>query len=219
MKIYLEQRNLSDDVAKVIRKMILNGTFKPGERLNQAQLAEDMNISRGPIREALKLLENEGLIKHETNKGTSVTTLSSKDAYEIYSLRGLLESEAARLAAANITDKDFARLDELLEEFEDAFLAKDLEQEASCDIKFHGMIVQLSNHQRLIRMHQQLDTQVGAMFLTVANKLPSRASMVIENHQVLIDTLRTKDFDKIKRVFSEHYLDAVKGLAKLNTDK
>ena len=215
MKIYLEQRNLSDDVAKLIRKMILNGTFKPGERLNQAQLAEDMNISRGPIREALKLLENEGLIKHETNKGTSVTTLSTKDAYEIYSLRGLLESEAARLAAANITDKDFARLDELLEEFEDAFLAKDLEQEASCDIKFHGMIVQLSNHQRLIRMHQQLDTQVGAMFLTVANKLPLRASMVIENHQILMDTLRTKDFDKIKRAFSEHYLDAVKGLAKL----
>ncbi|NHM32963.1 GntR family transcriptional regulator [Neobacillus terrae] len=218
MKFFLEQRNLSDDVANIIRKMIFNGTLKPGERLNQAQLAEEMNISRGPVREALKLLENEGLIKHETNKGTFVTTLSMKDAYEIYTLRALLEGEAALLASANITEKDFTRLEELLEELETAFLEKDLEQEARCDIQFHGTIVQLSKHKRLIRMHQQLDTQVGAMFLTVANKLPSRASMVVENHELLIDTLRTRDLQKIKRVFSEHYVNAVKALAKQKAD-
>jgi DNA-binding GntR family transcriptional regulator len=217
MKINLEQRNLSDDVAKIIRKMILNGTFKPGERLNQAQLAEEMNISRGPIREALKLLENEGLIKHETNKGTFVTTLSMQDAYEIYTLRALLEGEAALLAAAHITEKDYLRLEELLAEFATAFKENDLEKEANCDIRFHGTIVQLSKHQRLIRMHQHLDTQVGAMFLTVANMLPVRASMVIENHKLLIDTLRTRDLGKIKRSFSEHYVDAVKALANLKT--
>jgi DNA-binding GntR family transcriptional regulator len=213
MKFYIEHRNLSDDVTKIIRKMIFNGTLKPGERLNQVQLAEELNISRGPVREALKLLENEGLIKHETNKGTYVTTLSMKDAYEIYTLRAILEGEAAVMAAANITESDFTRLEELLKQLKEAFLQKDLEQEANCDILFHRTIVQLSKHDRLIRMHQQLDTLVGAMFLTVANKLPTRASMVVENHQLLIDILRTHNLEKIKKAFSKHYVDAVNALA------
>ena len=107
----LNHQTLSDNVAGLIRKMIFNGTLKPGERINQAQLAETLNISRGPIREALRMLQNEGLIKHETNRGTFVTTLSSQDAYEIYTLRALLEGEAAQLAIPNLTDKDFTRLE------------------------------------------------------------------------------------------------------------
>lgn len=219
MNFYLEQRTLSDDVAKIIRKMILNGTLKPGERLNQVQLAEQLNISRGPVREALKLLQNEGLIKHEINKGTYVTTLSMQDAYEIYTLRALLEAEAARLASTNLSEKDFQRLEELLDDFTRAFEQQDLEWEASCDIQFHNMIVQGSQHQRLIRMHKQLDTQVGAMFLTVANKLPIRASQVVENHRLLLETLKNSQQEKIKQVFAEHYTEALKELIEEKPEK
>ncbi|RHW38031.1 GntR family transcriptional regulator [Neobacillus notoginsengisoli] len=208
----LNHENLSDHVAKIIRKMILNGTLKPGDKVNQAQLAESLNISRGPIREALHLLQNEGLIKHETNKGTHVTTLSAQDAYEIYSLRALLESKAAELAMMNLTPAEFTQLEKLLEEFRTSLFADDLEKEAICDINFHKVIVKASHHQRLIRMHEQLDIQVGAMFLTVVNKLPVRATKVVENHQKLLDALRSSDRARVAKEFSEHYIHTLNEL-------
>ncbi|WP_366161171.1 GntR family transcriptional regulator [Bacillus infantis] len=205
----LNHENLSDHVAKLIRKMIFNGTLKPGEKINQVQLAESLDISRGPVREALSMLQNEGLIKHETNRGTFVTTLSFQDAYEIYTLRALLEAKAAELAVKHLTEKDFNRLQECLYVFGESLKNKDLEAEASCDITFHETIVKASRHERLIHMHKQLNTQVGAMFLTVANMLPDRAALVVENHQKLLDALKSKDRDRVSREFSDHYVHAL----------
>ncbi|KAA0549865.1 GntR family transcriptional regulator [Bacillus sp. BGMRC 2118] len=216
MKLRIDHRTLSDDVATLIRKMILNGTLKPGERINQVQLAEQMEISRGPLREALRLLQNEGLVKHETNKGAFVTTLSHQDVYEIYTLRALLEGEAARLGASKLTKKNFRQLHYYLEEFAEALEDKDLEREAKVDISFHQMIVRSCGHQRLISMHQQLDTQVGAMFYTVANNLPKRAGEVVENHKLLLEVLQGGNDDDIQEVIKNHYLFAMKDLKDLH---
>lgn len=209
----IQPENLSDHVVRIIRKMILNGSLRPGEKINQAQLAEQLQISRGPVREALRLLQNEGLIKHETNRGTFVTTLSEQDAYEIYTLRALLEEKAAFLAMDHLTDRDFAQLESLLEEFQSAHENQDLEIQAQCDIRFHRIIVEASQHQRLIRMHQQLDTQVGAMFLTVANILPVRASQVVDNHRKLLVALTSSDRKGASKEFSNHYVQALQELA------
>lgn len=211
----LDHRTLSDNVANIIRKMILNGNLKAGERINQAQLADKLNISRGPIREALRLLQNEGLIKHETNKGTFVSTLSKQDAYEIYTLRALLESEAAQLAVSELTKADFDKLEKLLNQFSEAMKEEDLEQQAQYDIEFHMTIVEASKHQRLINMHRQLDIQVGAMFLTVANKVPLRVNQVVKNHMILLDALKTKEKSTIKKAFSDHYMQSLEDLSQM----
>lgn len=205
----LNHQTLSNNVAGVIRKMIFNGTLKPGERINQAQLAEKLEISRGPIREALMLLQNEGLIKHETNKGTFVTTLSRQDQYEIYTLRALLEGEAVRLAVKNLTAADYHELEGLIDEFRDLTVLDDLENIARTDLEFHKKIVSKCGNGRLIQMHQHLDTQVGAMFLTVANIVPIRIHQLANNHQLLLDVLKQKDETKIKAAFSEHYMNTL----------
>ncbi|WP_251553698.1 GntR family transcriptional regulator [Neobacillus muris] len=210
--LLFNHENLSDHVVKIIRTMILNGTLKPGEKVNQAQLAEKLTISRGPIREALRMLQNEGLIKHETNKGTFVTTLSLQDAYEIYTLRALLESKAAEISLNFLTDKEYAKLEKHLDEFQQALENKDLERQARCDMSFHNLIVGASKHQRLIHMHRQLDTQVGAMFLTVANILPVRAALVVEIHRKLLDALRSQKKENVISEFSSHYLQAFEEL-------
>ena len=217
----LDHRTLSDNVAQIIRKMILNGELQAGERINQAHLAGKLNISRGPIREALKLLQNEGLIKHETNKGTFVATLSIEDAFEIYTLRALLEGEAAQLALPHLTEQDFKKLENLLDEFYQAMVEQDLEKQAQCDILFHSTIVKASKHNRLINFHKHLDTQVGAMYLTVANQVPLRVEQVVENHRILLDALKTKDRKKIQEKFSGHYTGALKDLSGmvLNTEE
>jgi DNA-binding GntR family transcriptional regulator len=208
----LNHRTLSDNVYSVIRRMILNGTFQPGERINQVALAQQLNISRGPLREALRMLQNEGLIRHETNRGTFVSTLSDQDAWEIFTLRGLLEGEAARLAMEHLTEADHGKLEELLRDFEHAFLARDLEQMAHSDLLFHQTIVGASRHGRLQQMHQQLDIQIGAMFVTMASQVPIRVGQAVENHRVLLDALRSKDAGRVKQEFSDHYLDALRAL-------
>lgn len=208
----LNHQTLSDHVAGMIRKMIFNGTLNPGERINQAQLAEKLEISRGPIREALRLLQNEGLIKHETNKGTFVTTLSRQDQYEIYTLRALLEGEAAHLAAKNLTPSDYEKLEELIDRFREFTLEEDLENLAKIDLEFHKKIVSKSGNVRLINMHQQLDTQVGAMFLTVANLVPVRINQLVNNHIILLEALKDKNDQRIKKAFTEHYVSTLQEL-------
>ncbi|MCH4826309.1 GntR family transcriptional regulator [Planococcus halocryophilus] len=212
--IILDQRTLSDDVSKIIRKMILNGELKAGDWINQVQLAEKFNISRGPIREALKILQNEGLIKHETNKGTFVATLSDQDAFEIYTLRALIEGEAAQLALPHLTSQDLSELENYIEEFTEAMQNHDIERQVQCDILFHGKIVTASKHNRLINIHKNLDTQVGVMYLTIANQVPMRVEQVVYNHRILLDALRTGDKKKIKKAFSDHYTVALKDLSK-----
>lgn len=201
----LENQSLADQVVNTIRKLILDKTLKPGEKINQVKIAEDLNISRGPVREALKLLQNEGLIDYEINKGTFVTTLSEQDAYEIFTMRALLESKGAQLAQLKFQQKDYDALQAIISKLEQALIEKDLESLARYDILFHNTIINASGHSRLIHMHQQLDTQVSAMFLTVDQLAPLKLNSVIEDHQGLIDILKNGSEIEIAEKFSEHY--------------
>ncbi|WHY86590.1 GntR family transcriptional regulator [Neobacillus novalis] len=212
MNIPLNHTTLSDRVAKEVRKMILNGTLQPGERINEVRIAEQMNISRGPLREGLRMLQNEGLVKHETNKGTFVSTLSTKDAWEIYTLRALLEGEAAQLSIDHISEKELHQLERLIENFHQAIIQKDIESMENTDRDFHQIIVAASKHKRLQHMHQQLDIQLGAMFFTMANSVPIRVNSVVKNHQLLVDVLRSKDKERVKHEFSNHYTQALSDL-------
>ena len=213
MNLHLSKRNLTDEVVDIIRRLILNGTFKPGDKINQAQLAEELVISRGPIREALRLLENEGLIQHIPNRGTYVSTLSKKDAYEIYSLRAWLEEKGAELAVENLTSNHFEHLEQLIVESEQTSIHKDLEKMMRLDFQFHGLIIEQSRHSRLISMHRQLDIQLGAMFLTMATNVPVRIQQFATNHTSLLEALKSSDTGRIRKTFSDHYLEALKDLS------
>lgn len=208
MGLNLSRRNLTDEVADVIRKLILDGKLKPGDRINQAQLAEEFIISRGPVREALRLLENEGLIKHIPNHGTYVSSISKKDAYEIFSLRAILEEHGAVLALPHLNQDHYKTLESLIEASEAAALKMDLEQVMRLDLQFHHLIIGQSNHARLINMHHHLDTQLGALFLSIATDAPNRILEFTHNHQVLIEALKSAEPAKIKNAFSNHYLEA-----------
>jgi len=196
---------LSDQVVKKIRKLILDKILKPGDKINQVKLADELNISRGPVREALKLLQNEGLIRYEINKGTFVTTLSKQDAYEVFTMRSLLESKAAQLARPNLQQKDYDFLQEIISKLETAFLEMNLEALAQNDILFHKTIVNASGHSRLIHMHKQLDTQVSVMFLTVDRLAPLKLNSVIDDHKGLIKVLNNGSDIEVAKMFSEHY--------------
>lgn len=209
-KIY--RTSLSNEVVKEIRKMILTGTIKPGQRINEVHLARDLQVSRGPVREALLMLKNEGLVTHEVNRGATVSILSARDAYEIYTFRAMLEVNAIEMGLENLQDEHLQALSHLLERFAQSVQEANAEELIACDIEFHKVIVGLSKHSRLIQAHSQMDSQVGAMFLTIANELPKRVNRVVEIHQILYDTLASRDKEKIIQELNMHYLSTLKEL-------
>src|SRR6185295_16739064 len=119
-------RSLAEDAADRIREQILAGGFRQGEHLVEAKIAEQLNISRGPVREAFKLLRAEGLLQEEPRRGTFVVSLSAEDVREIYGLRAAIEGRAARLLAGRQDPAALAELRSLLTSIQVAAEAGDV---------------------------------------------------------------------------------------------
>jgi len=129
------------NVIKKIRKEILNGTLKKGDRLIQDEWARKLNVSRMPIREALTYLEMEGLVENVPNKGAIVTPITKEDIEEIYQLRSLLEGVVVEQSLPYITDEDVQTLEQILIQMETLVLTDETEEEYSkLNARFHEIL-------------------------------------------------------------------------------
>ena len=113
-------RSLSEDAADFIREGILSGGFRQGEHLVEARIAQQLNVSRGPVREAFKLLSAEGLVDEKPRRGTFVVSFNMEDVREIYDLRAGVEAQAARLLARSRSESDLRQLRDLIRRVEAA---------------------------------------------------------------------------------------------------
>jgi DNA-binding GntR family transcriptional regulator len=143
------RRSLAEDAMELLRQQILSGRFRQGEHLVEAKIAEQLRVSRGPVREAFKLLRAEGLVKEEPRRGTFVVSLSAKDAQEIYDLRAAIEGKAAEILAASGDADKINELSRLSTAIERAEADNDAEQVYACDLAFHEAICRLSGNTRL----------------------------------------------------------------------
>lgn len=139
---------LSQTVATELRRLIYSGEFQPGERLNEAALAIRMGTSRGPIREAMKVLAGLGLVTSVPNKGVFVKQLSLRDMIEVYELRALVFAYAAKRACEHFSDKHAARFEQLLSEMDAACEANDGTGYYELNLAFHELILELSGNRR-----------------------------------------------------------------------
>jgi len=140
---------LAEDVADSVRSAILAGSFEPGERLVEARLAQQLGVSRGPLREAFKLLRAEGLVREEPHRGTFVTVLSPVDVCEIYEVRAAIEARAARLLAEKHRPADVKALRTLLARLEAAASEDDTKAMSEADMAFHEAVCRLTRNRRL----------------------------------------------------------------------
>lgn len=207
--VSIEYATLSQSVQRAIRDMIIKGAIAPGERINEVHLAKKLGVSRGPIREALSRLQAEGVLTYHANRGMTVSTLSAQDAYEVYTLRGMLEEEAVLIAWPNLTQEDLCHFAQLVDEFKDAGVQSNPRRIVECDTEFHNAIVTASGHSRLLEAHRRLDTVNEVMFQMVSRHLPARIDRVVEIHELLIDALRGGDAKYAARAFRQHYLGAL----------
>lgn len=194
-------------VFEILRSDILDGKYKPGESLVEAKLSEKLGVSRTPIRDAIRQLGAEGLVKIVPNRGAVVKGITSKDIKDIYKIRMLIEGMASRRAAENITP---AELDELRETVElEGFYTEreDVEHLTRLDTKFHDILFRASNSQPLTHMlstfHHYLQKARSASM-----SVPGRALKVYGEHKAIFDAIEARDPDKAEMLTTKHITNA-----------
>lgn len=202
----IAHQSLKEIVVERLRQEIFAGMYRPGTHLVEQSLADQYGVSRGPIREALLQLEQEGLVQVLPRRGTIVTEVSPREAWEIYTLRGHLEGLAVKFAAPHWTEADGERLAALLAEMEqlgphDWFSAIELDQ------RFHHLIVEASGNRTLVQAYQTLDSKVVACFLAVKRYLGALPVEMAGRHHNLAMALQQGDFWRAEILAIDHWSD------------
>jgi len=185
------RRTLGQNVADSLREAIYAGEIKPGEKLSEIKIAQEMEVSRAPVRDALAELERDGLLVRFSNQRTAVVTLTEEDVEEICGLRSTLEVLAVRLAVARATEDDFARLEENLRAFE---AAVEPGEAGLLDLQFHEILVGAARHKRLLSCWQTLHSQIR-FALVQGDVIDSREfrRATLSDHGELLECLRARD--------------------------
>src|SRR6266581_1274574 len=143
-----QRRTLRGEVTRAIRQAVLTGVYQPGDHLTEAEIAREMGVSHGPVREALRELEAEELIVIEPHRGAFVKAFTADDVREIYSMRSVLETAMVKLAIERVTKENLTELEAMIEEMRKA--ARDQERDTliELDLEFHRRLCELSGHRR-----------------------------------------------------------------------
>jgi GntR family transcriptional regulator of gluconate operon len=198
-------RSLAEDAADRIREQILAGGFTQGEHLVEARIAEQLNVSRGPVREAFKLLRSEGLLLEEPRRGTFVVSLSADDVREIYSLRAAIEGRAARLIAGKKEPAAIAELHALLASIDTAAQAGDVTVVYRQDLAFHDAVCRLSGNARLHEVFSRYVPMLRAL-LHVDERMQESLIVVAEQHRPIVEAIEAGDVDEAMK-HAEHHCD------------
>jgi DNA-binding GntR family transcriptional regulator len=195
-------------VLERLRALILTGAYGPDERLVEEQLAERLGVSRTPVRQALTMLEAEGLVEIAPNRGATVCSFSIEDVWDIYDLRAVLEGHAARRAAGKITPGELAIMRELTGEMEGlAGRFEDHEEEirtlVGLNQEFHGIIVEASRNRRLHRLINRT-VEIPLMFKAFFWYTPHERVISNHYHRQILEALEKGDADRAEIIMREH---------------
>jgi GntR family transcriptional regulator, gluconate operon transcriptional repressor len=203
----IRRRLLSSEVTHALRAAILNGVYRPGDHLTEAEIAREMRVSHGPVREALRELEAEELIVIEPHRGAFVKAFTADDVREIYSLRCVLETAMVNLLVDRVTPADLAELDALIEAMRRAVANDDPYSVIELDLEFHRRMAEMAGHRRLYDAWRRLASPIR-LFLTMA--IPRYLSLAgaADSHLPIMDALRHRDAAAAAR-YMEHGVLAV----------
>lgn len=208
---WLQGTSLGEAVASELRLQIINGTIKPGEVLSENRIAADFGTSRSPVREAMRTLSAEGLIRLE-RMGAVVIGLQPKDRDELYDVRYLIESFAQQQLADMNTAALIERLDKVIDRMELAAKHGDIVEFAFQDLTFHETLIREADHTRIFHLWNSIRHIVMTVMLITTEEVFSRGedniSRVINKHRKLINGLKSKDPARIQREVEEYFADS-----------
>lgn len=213
-----EQYSLRGKIYNTLRENILNNKYKPGESLIETKLADELHVSRTPIREAIRQLELEGLVESIPNRGVYVRGISKKDMKDIYSIRLALEVLAAKWSIDNITDDEVNELKDLYELMEFYTGKGDIDRIAKLNTEFHQVIFNASKSNILINLLNDFQLYVRwARHESLS--MPGRMEKALEEHKKILEAFEKKDADEVVKTLTAHIENSSKNLFNKMTDK
>jgi DNA-binding GntR family transcriptional regulator len=205
-------------IAARLQQLIYGGEFKAGDRLNEAALAVRMGTSRGPIREAIRILAGTGLVTPVVNRGVFVRQVSRKEMLEIYDLRALVFGFAAETATGHVTDDHRRRFESLLERMDAAAGAGDSDRYYSLNLEFHELVLLLSDSERAHRLY---DGYVQELHLYRRQNFNVPGNMTRSNveHRQIYEAISAGDGARARRRAEEHIQAGRQRLLALGEDQ
>jgi DNA-binding GntR family transcriptional regulator len=198
-------RSLRHGVRTHLRNLILEGTLQPGDRIVESRLARELGISQAPIREALRELEQMGLVVSYPNRGSSVRRIEPRDAEEMYTLRAHLEAMAVNLAVPKMTEQDLDQLDRLIDDMVAAGKDDDPDLLTELDTRFHEFICVKSGHELLLRTWRDINPLNWTM-ITVIRIRDRNLQELAERHRPIVDALRERNSELAEETIRQHVL-------------
>jgi len=198
----LQTASKRDQAAEALREAILGGEIIPGERIVESRIARQLGISQAPVREAMALLERQGLVVRIHNRGTFVSRLHGRELRELFTLRAVLDSFSARLAAERATEAEVGRLRAMLAVMRDAEVANDIAKLTEVHLQLHEAIYRMSGHELLVQIFDQIHPRM-ALALTFAENLFSAEGHETDCHVPLVDALADHDGGAAERIAKE----------------
>ncbi len=193
--------------AELLRTAIVDGRLEPGQRLKEEELARELGISRTPVREALLVLQTEGLVDAAPNRGATVRAYDAADLDDLYQLRAVLEGFAARLAAGRIDAAELGVLQESCDRFAGLRAEEDVHELVAENVRFHAVVLGAAGSERLTEMVRKV-VQLPLVYRSYHWYSPEQKLSSEQYHRQLAAALAIGDGERAERVMKEHVLEA-----------
>ena len=203
----LRSSSLATAVQQEIERAILRGELAPGAKLNEASLAERLGVSRGPVREAFRMLETAGLVRQEKNRGAFVRHVALDEAMEIYDLRAMMEESVGRALAGAITPAQLKTVHGLVDSMVRAVKAGDADAYHRLNLEFHDRLVSFTGNRKLTAMYRQLINELSLFRrLNLADKkmMPLSAS----EHDGIVKAIASGNADRAGKAMRDHVVES-----------
>ena len=199
----------------VIRQLIFSRTLKPGERIDEQALAKELGISRTPLREALKVLQNEGLVKLVPRRGCFVAKLTERDVDEVYDMIGLLESACAAHAAERATPADIARLRKITQRMVQMAAEKNYKKYFDANLAAHAAVLEIAGNRWQQSVIEYLRGLCRLWPYVSVGSIPGRLEESLREHEELCEAIAAHDAPRAQEIMRRHIAHTLEALRKL----
>jgi phosphonate utilization transcriptional regulator len=214
----LRTRSLASAVQQEIERMILAGELAPGTKLTEAWLSEKLGVSRGPIREAFRMLEEAGLVRQEKNRGAFVRDIPVEEAIEIFDLRAVMDELVGRTVATTLTPEQGRQLKSLVEQMEQAARADDADAYHLLNLQFHDRLVEFAGNRKMAAIYRKLVKEL-ALFrrrnLAQQQALPHS----VAEHRQILKAIQSGDAEAAGRAMFAHVIESKERMLRAESER
>ena len=210
----IQKKTLHQEIANNLREMIMSGELREGDKIKEDELCTVMEISKTPLREALRVLSAEGLIRLIPNRGSYVTTPTFEEIKEMFDVMSVLEGVCARAAAEKMSSGDFKKLEDIHHQLEKNFRLKDQKQYIHHNNLYHAFVQELAGNKTLNQIVNGLRQKI-LLYRFKSLNLSGRFKQSIQEHRDLLEAFRNRDAQKAELLMKSHMKKQSEALEKL----